>query len=83
MSKTLETDKAWNINQDAPHSRKGDPWALASRLERERDELRERVEELVATLDEVLNDWQYGLTDSQAESYQIARDLIAKTKEAK
>jgi hypothetical protein len=38
MSKTPETDKAWKINQDAPHSPKGDPWALASRLERDRDE---------------------------------------------
>jgi len=50
---------------------------------KERDELRERVRELAATLEEVLNDWQYGLADSHADSYQIARDLIAKTKEAK
>ena len=77
MSKTPETDKAWNINQDAPHSHKGDPWALASRLERERDELRERVAELVDVLETCdalrASDW-----------WQKKRNrALAKTKEAK
>jgi hypothetical protein len=81
MSDTPESDKnsvEWDRANEA-----GCSYKFACHLERDRDELRERAGELVATLDEVLNDWQYGLTDSQADSYQIARDLIAKTKEAK
>ena len=33
-----ETDSAWEIFQNSPHDDAGDPWALCSRMERERDE---------------------------------------------
>jgi hypothetical protein len=36
---------------------------------------------LLDALEAALNDWQYGLTDAEADSYQIARDLIIKAKE--
>ena len=37
-SSTPETDAAWDIFQNSPHDDAGDPWALCSRMERERDE---------------------------------------------
>jgi hypothetical protein len=39
--------------------------------------------ELLVALDEVLNDWQYGLEIHQADSYDIARDLLTKAKAIK
>jgi hypothetical protein len=35
-----ETDAAWAVYLEHPHSYEGDPWGLAARLERERDKLR-------------------------------------------
>jgi hypothetical protein len=38
---TPETDAAWDVYLEHPHSDEGDPWGLAAKLERERDKLRE------------------------------------------
>jgi hypothetical protein len=80
----------WKANHDnqvelkSIISKRGDLKDRAPRVEKliaERDQLRKRVAELERAFQEALNDWQYGLTDLQADSYGIARDLLTKTKE--
>jgi hypothetical protein len=52
-------------------------------LQSERDQLRAINAELVSTLDEVLNEWQYGVESHQADSYDIAREVLTKAKAIK
>ena len=61
------------------------PAEFARRLERERDQLRAINAELLESLEEVLNDWQYGYLASKYEctSYDIARELLTKVKKEK
>jgi hypothetical protein len=87
MSDTPETDKARLTERNgccmtycSTHIVAAE---FARRLERERDQLRAINAELVSTLDEVLNDWQYGLEIHQADSYDIARALLTKAKAIK
>lgn len=54
---------------------------FARRLERERNSLRSVNAELLDALSDVVDDWRDGLTDPEADSYRIARDLLAKAKE--
>jgi hypothetical protein len=42
-TKTPRTDAAFSINQDHPHDDAGDPWRLASNLERELAEARNNL----------------------------------------
>jgi hypothetical protein len=49
-------------------------------LQSERDQLRAINAELVSTLDGVLNEWQYGVESHQADSYDIAREVLTKAK---
>ena len=42
--------------------------------------LKELYAELVSTLDEVLNEWQYGVESHQSDSYDIAREVLTKAK---
>ena len=54
-------------------------------LSKENSQLRENNAELLKSLGDVLNDWQYGYSASKYEctSYDIARELLTKAKEAK
>jgi hypothetical protein len=52
-------------------------------LQFERDRFRAINAELFVALDEVLNDWQYGLEIHQADSYDIAREVLTKAKAMK
>lgn len=54
-------------------------------LQSERDQLKALNAELLESLEEVINDWQYGYGASKYEctSYDIARELLTKVKEAK
>jgi hypothetical protein len=59
MSDTPETDKAFDVYTEGPHDDAGDPWALASRLERERDTMREenrKLRELCGELFEAIDE---------------------------
>jgi hypothetical protein len=46
MSDTPETDEAFAVFTEGPHDDAGDPWALASRLERERNNARKELDQL-------------------------------------
>jgi hypothetical protein len=52
-------------------------------LQSERDRFRAINVELLVVLDEVLNEWQYGVESHQSDSYDIAREVLTKAKAIK
>jgi hypothetical protein len=52
-------------------------------LQSERDRFRAINTELLVALEVVLDDWQYGLEIHQADSYDIAREVLTKAKAIK
>ena len=77
LVKTL-SDQCDMIEEDKEYNAQ-----LANQFKSERDQLKAINTQLLEALEVALNDWQYGLTDYQADSYQIARDLLLKAKEVK
>lgn len=57
--------------------------AYIGRLQSERDQLRAINAELLAAIEVVLDDWQDGFESHQADSYDIAREVLAKAKAIK
>jgi hypothetical protein len=51
-----ETDATWEAYQVDSTSDEGDPWGLAARLERERDEARERADTMFAKHANILDE---------------------------
>lgn len=79
MTDTPETDSLYSDDH------RPDLLQHSRQLERERDQLKAINAELLESLEEVLNDWQCGYLASKYEctSYDIARELLTKVKEAK
>jgi hypothetical protein len=58
MRPTPETDAAWEHWQRDPTCDEGDPWGLASRLERDRDMMREVITAFVEHQSWAVDGWK-------------------------